>query len=109
MSPTMDAAGGAPAARVSAATIKGFAESLGVPNLPDDVAAAQAADVEYRLRQIIQASSAAGAPARGTPLPPLGAVTSAPWDLGAARALLGADECERARCAAHGVVLRRRG
>jgi hypothetical protein len=59
----MDAAGGAPAARVSAATIKGFAESLGVPNLPDDVAAAQAADVEYRLRQIIQASSAAGAPA----------------------------------------------
>ncbi len=71
----MDAAGGAPAARVSAATIKGFAESLGVPNLPDDVAAAQAADVEYRLRQIIQASSAAGAPARGTPLPPRGVGT----------------------------------
>jgi hypothetical protein len=47
------------AARVSAATIKSFAESLGIANLPDDVATQQAADVEYRLRQIIQARATA--------------------------------------------------
>jgi hypothetical protein len=54
MAPPGDAPAGA-AARVSAATIKSFAESLGIAALPDDVAAHQAADVEYRLRQIIQA------------------------------------------------------
>jgi len=52
------AAPAAPAAadaRITASTIRVFAESLGVSALPDDVAAAQAADVEYRMRQIIQA------------------------------------------------------
>lgn len=43
------------APRISAASIRAFAESLGVPGLAEDVAAAQAADVEYRLRQIVQA------------------------------------------------------
>lgn len=46
---------GAGAARFSGHTIKLFADSLGLGALPDDVAAAQAAEVEYRLRQVIQA------------------------------------------------------
>ena len=55
MAPAEAAAGSAPVARISPATIKTFAETLGIAALPDDVAAAQAADVEYRLRQVIQA------------------------------------------------------
>ena len=52
---------GDPAApRISAASIRAFAESLGVAGLAEDVAAAQAADVEYRLRQIVQARPAGG-------------------------------------------------
>ena len=55
------------APRISAASIRAFAESLGVPGLAEDVAAAQAADVEYRLRQIVQARrpAARAAPFRG--------------------------------------------
>lgn len=43
-----------PVPRFSAASIKAFADSLGFPDLPDDVAASQASDVEFRIRQIIQ-------------------------------------------------------
>ena len=52
---------GDPAApRISAASIRAFAESLGVAGLAEDVAAAQAAAVEYRLRQLVQARPAGG-------------------------------------------------
>ena len=35
-------------------TIHVIAESIGISNLPDDVAAALAPDVEYRMREIMQ-------------------------------------------------------
>jgi len=41
-------------ARVTPHSVKVIADSLGLPPLPDDVATAHAAEVEHRIRQVIQ-------------------------------------------------------